>query len=130
MDISRILPGLDRQLDLRRLMVVCHDWDGSTGRDFAMSDPDRARALTVMSTRAWPTPPGEFHTRLFPWRMMPAPLVGSYLLGRHNVLARLGICLSVVGRDVFRREARHPRGCPPGRRDTLAELDLAPSHTA
>jgi haloalkane dehalogenase len=64
------------------------------------------RALTVMSTWAWPTPPAEFHTRLFPWRMMHAPLVGPYLLGRHNVLARRGVYLSVVGRDKFRREAQ------------------------
>ena len=71
-----------------------------------MSHPARVRALTVMRTRAWPTPPAEFHTRVFPWRMMHAPLVGPYLLGRHNALARRGVYLSVVGRDNFRREAQ------------------------
>ena len=100
------LTGLVRQLDLRRLMVVCHDWGGPTGLGFAMSNPERVRALTVMSTWAWPTPPAEFHTRLFPWRMMHAPLVGPYLLGRHNVLARRGVYLSVVGREKFRHEAQ------------------------
>jgi pimeloyl-ACP methyl ester carboxylesterase len=100
------LTGLLRQLDLQRLTVVCHDWGGPTGLGFAMSNPARVRALTVMSTWAWPTPPAEFHTRLFPWRMMHAPLVGPYLLGRHNVLARRGVYLSVVGRDKFRREAQ------------------------
>ena len=97
---------LVRQLDLQRLTVVCHDWGGPTGLGFAMSNPGRVRALTVMSTWAWPTPPAEFHTRVFPWRMMHAPLVGPYLLGRHNVLARRGVYLSVVGRDKFRREAQ------------------------
>ena len=100
------LAGLVRQLDLRRLTVVCHDWGGPTGLSFAMSNQERIRALAVMSTWAWPTPPAEFHTRLFPWRMMHAPLVGPYLLGRHNVLARRGVYLSVVGRDKFRREAQ------------------------
>jgi pimeloyl-ACP methyl ester carboxylesterase len=100
------LTGLVRQLDLQRLTVVCHDWGGPTGLGFAMSNPGRVRALTVMSTWAWPTPPAEFHTRVFPWRMMHAPLVGPYLLGRHNVLARRGVYLSVVGRDKFRREAQ------------------------
>jgi haloalkane dehalogenase len=66
------LTGLVRQLDLQRLTVVCHDWGGPTGLGFAMSNPGRVRALTVMSTWAWPTPPAEFHTRLFPWRMMHA----------------------------------------------------------
>lgn len=100
------LTGLVRQLDLGRLTVVCHDWGGPTGLSFAMSNPERVRALAVMSTWAWPTPPAEFHTRLFPWRTMHAPLLGPYLLGRHNVLARRGVYLSVVDRDKFRRVAQ------------------------
>ena len=99
------LDGLVRHLDLTRVTVVCHDWGGPTGLSFAMSNPSRVRALVVMSTWAWPRPPAEFHTRLFPWRMMHAPLVGPYLLGRHNVLARRGIYLSVVDRDKSRPEA-------------------------
>ena len=125
------LTGLVRQLDLRRLMVVCHDWGGPTGLGFAMSNPERVRALTVMSTWAWPTPPAEFHTRLFPWRTMHAPLIGPYLLGRHNVLARRGVYLSVVGRDKFQpRGAGRVQGRLSGRRDTLADLGLAPLDTA
>jgi pimeloyl-ACP methyl ester carboxylesterase len=99
------LVSLVRQLGLTRVTVVCHDWGGPTGLSFAMSNADRVRALVVMSTWAWPSPPAEFHTRVFPWRMMHAPLVGPYLLGRHNVLARRGVYLSVVDRDKFRREA-------------------------
>jgi pimeloyl-ACP methyl ester carboxylesterase len=99
------LVGLVRHLELTRVTVVCHDWGGPTGLSLAMSNPDRVRALVVMSTWAWPRPPAEFHTRLFPWRMMHAPLVGPYLLGRHNVLVRRGIYLSVVDRDKFRRDA-------------------------
>jgi len=99
------LVGLVRQLDLMRATVVCHDWGGPTGLSFAMSNPERVLALVVMSTWAWPRPPADFHTRIFPWRMMHAPLIGPYLLGRHNVLARRGVYLSVVDRDKFRREA-------------------------
>jgi haloalkane dehalogenase len=99
------LVSLVRQLGLTRVTVVCHDWGGPTGLSFAMSNADRVRALVVMSTWAWPSPPAEFHTRVFPWRMMHAPLVGPYLLGRHNVLARRGVYLSVVNRDKFRRDA-------------------------
>ncbi|MBN8927635.1 MAG: hypothetical protein BGO51_26805 [Rhodospirillales bacterium 69-11] len=100
------LVSLVRQLDLTRLTVVCHDWGGPTGLSFAMANPERVRALVVMSTWAWPTPPAEFHTRIFPWRMMHAPLVGPYLLGRHNVLAGRGVYLSVVDREKLRREAQ------------------------
>ncbi len=100
------LTSLIRQLNLSHITLVCHDWGGPTGLSFAMSNPERVAALVVMSTWAWPLPPAEFHTRLFPWRMMHAPLVGPYLLGRHNALARRGIYLSVVDRERFRREAQ------------------------
>jgi pimeloyl-ACP methyl ester carboxylesterase len=58
------------------------------------------------TANAWPVPPAEFHKRIFPWRMMHAPVVGPYLLGRHNALAGRGMCLSVVDRKKFRAEAQ------------------------
>jgi pimeloyl-ACP methyl ester carboxylesterase len=100
------LTALLRGLDLRRITLVCHDWGGPTGLGFAFSNLDRVAALVVMSTWAWALPPAEFHTRLFPWRMMHAPLVGPYLLGRHNALATRGIYLSVVDREKFRKRAQ------------------------
>jgi haloalkane dehalogenase len=99
------LTALMRQLDLSRIALVCHDWGGPTGLSFAMSNPERLRALTLMSTWAWPLPPAEFHTRIFPWRMMHAPLVGPYLLGRHKALAGRGVYLSVVDRERFKARA-------------------------
>jgi len=101
------LTALLRQLDLHGATLVCHDWGGPTGLGFALSNPGRVAALVVMSTWAWPRPPAEFHTRIFPWRMMHAPLVGPYLLGRHNALAGRGIYLSVVDREKFRKRAQH-----------------------
>ena len=70
------LTALMRTLDLSRITLVCHDWGGPTGLGFALSNLARVRALVIMSTWAWPLPPAEFHTRIFPWRMMHAPLVG------------------------------------------------------
>src|ERR1700739_522749 len=100
------LTALLRQLDVRNATMVCHDWGGPTGLGFALSNSDRVRALVIMSTWAWPLPPAEFHKRIFPWRMMHAPLVGPYLLGRHNALAGRGMYLSVVDRKKFRDEAQ------------------------
>lgn len=100
------LTGLLRQLDLSRVTLVCHDWGGPTGFGFALSNPGRMRALVIMSTWAWPLPPAEFHTRVFPWRMMHAPLIGPYLLGRHAALSGRGVYLSVVDRDKFRAGAQ------------------------
>ncbi len=100
------LAALLRGLDITDATIVCHDWGGPTGLGFALSNRDRVRALVVMSTWGWPTPPAAFHTRIFPWRMMHAPLVGPYLLGRHNVLAGRGVYLSVVDRGRFRERAQ------------------------
>jgi haloalkane dehalogenase len=100
------LVALVRQLELQRLTVVCHDWGGPTGLAMALSNPTRIRALVIMSTWAWPMPPAEFHTRVFPWRTMHAPLVGPYLLGNHAALAGRGLYLSVVDRERFRRKAQ------------------------
>ena len=79
---------------------------GPTGLSFVMSNAGRIRAVTIMSTWAWPLPPAEFHTRVFPWRMMHAPLVGPYFLGRHKALAGRGVYLSVVDREKFARTAQ------------------------
>jgi pimeloyl-ACP methyl ester carboxylesterase len=103
---SANLTALLRQLDLERITLVCHDWGGPTGLTFAMTHVARMRALVIMSTWAWPSPPAEFHTRIFPWRTMHAPLVGPYLLGRHNALAGRGMYLSVVDRERFRARAQ------------------------
>lgn len=100
------LTALIRHLDLQRITLVCHDWGGPTGLSFALSNPSRIRALTIMSTWAWPLPPAEFHTRIFPWRMMHAPVVAPYLLGRHAALAGRGVYLSVVDRERFRVRAQ------------------------
>jgi pimeloyl-ACP methyl ester carboxylesterase len=125
------LAGLVRQLDLRRLTVVCHDWGGPTGLSFAMSNQERIRALAVMSTWAWPTPPAEFHTRLFPWRIMHAPLIGPYLMGRHNVLAsRGGVSIGRQPRTVPSGGAGRVRGGLAGRRDASSDLGVATMDTA
>ena len=100
------LVSLTRQLDLCDLTVVCHDWGGPTGLSLAIKEAARIRALVIMSTWAWPTPPAEFHTRIFPWRMMHAPMVGPYMLGNHAALVGRGTYLSVVGREQFRNEAQ------------------------
>lgn len=102
---SANLAALMQQLGLDGITLVCHDWGGPTGLSYALSHQDRIRGLVIMSTWAWPSPPAEFHTRIFPWRTMHAPLVGPYLLGRHNVLAGRGVYLSVVDRDRFKKRA-------------------------
>jgi haloalkane dehalogenase len=106
------LVALLRRLALDRVTLVCHDWGGPTGLSYALSNPERMRALVVMSTWAWPAPPAEFHTRIFPWRTMHAPLVGPYLLGsttRSRVEA--SICPSSIAKNSGNARRPHTRRC-------------------
>ena len=100
------LVALVRQLDLERLTVVFHDWGWPTGLSMALYEAAWVRSLVIMSTWAWPRLPAEFHTRIFTWRMMHAPLFAPYLLGNHAALAERGTYLSVVRREKFRTEAQ------------------------
>jgi pimeloyl-ACP methyl ester carboxylesterase len=93
-----------RRLGLRRLTVVCQDWGGPTGLACAALDPASFKAIVVMNTWAWPEPTA-FHSAVFPWRMMHAPVVGPYLFQRRNILVERGLYLSVVHRDRFLAEA-------------------------
>jgi haloalkane dehalogenase len=93
-----------RQLGLKGLTVVCQDWGGPTGLACAVLNPGAFNAIVVMNTWAWPEPT-EFHSKVFPWRMMHAPVVGPFLFQRRNILVERGLYLSVVHRERFLEEA-------------------------
>jgi len=93
-----------RRLGLIRLTVVCQDWGGPMGLACAVLDPSNFKGLVVMNTWAWPEP-SAFHSAVFPWRMMHAPVVGPYLFQRRNILVERGLYLSVVYRERFLEEA-------------------------
>lgn len=97
---ANLVALLDR-LDLDRVVFVCHDWGGPTGLGALLTRPERASAVAVMSTWAWNEPSAEFHHRVLPWRLMHAPLVGPYLMGRHAAMPGRGMYLSVVDRERF-----------------------------
>jgi pimeloyl-ACP methyl ester carboxylesterase len=93
-----------RRLALKRLTVVCQDWGGPMGLACAILDPGSFKALVVMNTWAWPEP-SSFHSAVFPWRMMHAPVIAPYLFQRRNILVERGLYLSVVHRERFMAEA-------------------------
>jgi pimeloyl-ACP methyl ester carboxylesterase len=93
-----------RRLGLRRLTVVCQDWGGPTGLACTVLDPGAFKAVVVMNTWAW-SEPTAFHSSVFPWRMMHAPVVGPYLFQRRNILVERGLYLSVVHQEQFLEEA-------------------------
>lgn len=102
---SNVVALLD-QLDLRGTFFVMHDWGGPTGLGALVTRPERAAAVAVMSTWAWCEPSSSFHRGLVPWRMLHAPVLGPYLLGRKAGMPARAMYLSVVDRGRFRDEAQ------------------------
>ncbi|MEZ5232688.1 MAG: alpha/beta fold hydrolase [Acidimicrobiales bacterium] len=98
------LVALVDRLDLRGLVVACHDWGGPTGLGMVLTRAERVAAVAIMSTWAWRSPSAEFHRRISPWRVMHAPLVGPYVLGRHGGMPGRGIYLSVVDRERYQAD--------------------------
>ena len=100
------LVALLRQLDLERVTLVCHDWGGPTGLSYALSNPERMRALVIMSTWAWPRRRPSFIRASSRggrcMRRSSAPICWD----RHNALAGRGMYLSVVDREKFRQRAQ------------------------
>lgn len=94
-------------LDLTGVLFVCHDWGGPTGLSALLTRPERTAAVAVMSTWAWVHPTAEFHQRVMPWRLMHAPLVGPYLLGRQAAMPGRAVYLSVVNRARYTAQAQH-----------------------
>lgn len=92
-------------LELRGVTFVCHDWGGPTGLAALATRPQTAAAVAVMSTWAWVEPWSEFHSRVLPWRLMHAPVVGPYLMGTRAAMPGRGMYLSVVDRERFAAEA-------------------------
>src|SRR5580700_3822130 len=61
----------------RRVIVpdlIGFDLSEKPVREQAHSLDGHIANLAILSTWAWPLPPAEFHKRIFPWRMMYAPL--------------------------------------------------------
>ncbi len=87
-----------RRLGLQRLTVVCQDWGGPTGLACAVLNPAAVKGIVVMNTWAWPEPTA-FHSAIFPWRMMHAPIVGPYLCADC-------ICRSCTARDFSQKPCR------------------------
>jgi len=100
------LVALIDRLDLTRATFVCHDWGGPTGLLTLLARPQRAGAIAVTSTWAWASPNSAFHGEVVPWRVMHAPLIGSYVAGKHAAMPGRGVYLSVVDRRRFADEAR------------------------
>lgn len=100
------LVGLLDALEVSGATIVGHDWGGPTGLSALSVRPHAASAVAVISTWAWVKPWSDFHSRVLPWRLMHAPVVGPLLMGALGAMPGRGMYLSVVDRERFAAQAR------------------------
>ncbi|REJ66171.1 MAG: alpha/beta fold hydrolase [Planctomycetota bacterium] len=84
------LGALIRQLDLRDVTLLAHDWGGAIGLGAAACEPERFARYVLFNTAAFPPP----H---FPWRIRVCrtPLLGRWAVQRLNVFARAALTMAL-----------------------------------
>lgn len=75
-----------RQLDLRDISLLVHDWGGAIGLGAALEDLDRYRNFVIFNTGAFPPP--FFPKRI---RVCQTPLLGKIALQHFNLFAKSAI---------------------------------------
>lgn len=99
-DHARYLSAFIDQLDLKRLILVMHDWGSALGFDWAMSHEARVRGLAFMEAIITPVPSWES----FPpaarslFQALRTPGVGEQLVFDQNVFIEQVLPASVVRR--------------------------------
>ena len=80
------LANFVRELDLRDISLLVHDWGGAIGLGAALEDLDRYRDFVIFNTGAFPPP--FFPLRI---RVCRTPLLGKVALQGFNLFARAAI---------------------------------------
>jgi haloalkane dehalogenase len=88
------LARLVRELDLRGITLVAHDWGGAIGLGAALAEPDRFARLVLLNTAA-------FRSRRIPLRirLCRVPLLGSLAVRGLNAFARAALWMAVEKRE-------------------------------
>ena len=77
---------LVKELDLKELTVMGHDWGGPIGMSLALEETNRIRALVMSNTWYWPT--AALHLKAFSW-VLSAGYVQGVVLKRNWLVDRL-----------------------------------------
>ncbi|MFC1575266.1 alpha/beta fold hydrolase [Gemmatimonadota bacterium] len=91
---ARTVTALIRELDLKNLTIMGHDWGGPIGMRVALDDVERVRALVMANTWYWPTQ--ALHLRAFSWVLSTGYMQG--LIHRRNLFVERIIPLGVKHR--------------------------------
>ena len=116
------------ELGVEEYFLVAHDWGGAIGATVAGRQPERVRGLVFLNTAAFPF-------GWMPWqiRAVRTPLLGRYLMIRHNLFARAAIRMAVEHPlpEAVAEGFLLPYGTPDRRAaiaQFVADIPMRPSH--
>ena len=84
------LSQLVRELDLKNVTLLAHDWGGSIGLGAAAADPERFARYVLFNTAAFPPP--HFPLRI---RVCRTPVLGRLAMQGLNIFARAAITMAI-----------------------------------
>lgn len=90
---------LVRELGLRDLTLVVHDWGGPIGLSYAAGHPENVRAVVMSNTWCWPVRPLDLYYQGFS-RFMGGP-IGRYLIRNHNFFVDVVLPKAVANQAVL-----------------------------
>ncbi|MDA7950636.1 MAG: alpha/beta fold hydrolase [Pirellulaceae bacterium] len=83
-----------KELDLKDITLLVHDWGGAIGLGAATQLPDRFRRFVIFNTAAFPPP-------YFPWRIRACrfPILGNWALRGLNLFSRAALKMAICKQE-------------------------------
>jgi haloalkane dehalogenase len=103
---AAIIEGFIEQLDLRKLILVLHDWGGPLGAAYAINHPENVRGIIFMETFLWPLVWKDFGNYAIMFKLFRSPL-GHVLIQVMNVFVNNVLPGAVLRKDNMTEEVMH-----------------------
>jgi len=124
-----IIEGFIKQLNLRNLVLVLHDWGGPLGAAYAENHPESVRGIAFMETFLWPLVWNDFGNYAVAFKLFRSPL-GYLLIQVMNVFVNYVMPGAVLRKSNMTEEVmshyRKPFPTIKSRRAIRAFLKLLP----
>ncbi len=103
---TAIIEGFIERLELRKLVLVLHDWGGPLGTAYAINHAENVRGIVFMETFLWPLVWKDFGNYSVIFRLFRSPL-GHVLIQVLNVFVNNVLPGAVLRKDNMTEEVMH-----------------------
>ena len=94
------------KLDLKNIILVCHDWGGAFGTGYAIDHPENIKKIVYMNTGAFSIP--EEILKHHPWQMniVRIPLLGPVLVRAFNAFSQFAFLWAITRKERRTRKVK------------------------